>query len=176
MSYPPIPQARDINAPIEPTGNPLLSGLGPAAYAQRADTPDLTVHKKPKIVPMRVATDFSVDARDPDPRGMTVLGCDGAAAGTVVDIWVDRSEPQVRYLEVSVANGGRKVLLPVTAARVHASARRIAVKSITAAQFADVPGTKSPDQVTLLEEDRIQAYYAGGYLYATPNRTEPAWQ
>jgi hypothetical protein len=30
--------------------------------------------------------------------------------------------------------------------------------------------------VTLLEEDRIVGYYAGGYLYATPNRTEPAWQ
>jgi photosynthetic reaction center H subunit len=125
---------------------------------------------------MRVATDFFVDARDPDPRGFTVVGCDHAAAGTVTDIWVDRSEPQVRYLEVKLAATGRNVLLPITCARVQVERRRVDVKSITGAQFADVPGTRSPDEVTLLEEDRIVGYYAGGYLYATPNRTEPAWQ
>ncbi len=175
MAYPPIPRARDINSPIEPTGNKLLSGLGPAAWAERADTPDLTVKGEPKIVPMRVATDFSVDRRDPDPRGWEVLGCDGEVAGTIGELWVDRSEPQLRYLEVKLA-GGRTVLCPVTCARFHAAKKRVTVKSITAAQFADVPQAKANDRVTLLEEDRIQAYYAGGYLYATPNRVEPALQ
>ena len=40
-------------------------------------------------------------------------------------------------------------------------------------QFADVPTLANPDQVTLLEEDRISAYYAGGTLYAEPSRLGP---
>jgi photosynthetic reaction center H subunit len=47
------------------------------------------------------------------------------------------------------------------------------VKAITAAQFVDVPATASDRQITLREEDRIMAYYAGGHLYATPSRSEP---
>jgi photosynthetic reaction center H subunit len=31
----------------------------------------------------------------------------------------------------------------------------------------------NPDQVTLREEDRIAAYFAGGNLYAEPKRVEP---
>jgi photosynthetic reaction center H subunit len=33
--------------------------------------------------------------------------------------------------------------------------------------------TKRDDQVTLLEEEKIMAYYGGGTLYATPQRQEP---
>ena len=47
------------------------------------------------------------------------------------------------------------------------------MSSILADQFADVPGIKSPDQITLLEEDKVCAYYGGGTLYATPGRAEP---
>ena len=45
--------------------------------------------------------------------------------------------------------------------------------AITAAQFADVPALKNPDQVTRLEEDKITGYFAGGHLYAMPHRQEP---
>jgi len=152
--------------------NPLLSGLGPSAYADRKDEPDLTVHGTPKVVPMRVDTTFFLDPRDRDFRGMTVTGLDGNVAGTVTEIWVDRAEPQVRYLEMTVAANGRTVLLPVTNVKLDRKRDVLHVKSITAAQFADVPGTRVPDLVTLLEEDRIQAYYAGGYLYAVPSRRE----
>ena len=47
------------------------------------------------------------------------------------------------------------------------------VRSILAAQFADVPAIANPNQVTKLEEDRIVGYYAGGTLYATPDRMGP---
>jgi photosynthetic reaction center H subunit len=174
MAYPTIPRARDISDPIEPTGNKLLSGLGPAAWAERADRPDLTVHGAAKIVPMRVAPEFFVEPRDPDPRGFEVLGLDGAVAGTVAELWVDRSEPQVRYLEVLVTATGALVLLPVTLARIDAGARRVMTRAITGAQFAGVPTTRAFHEVTLLEEDRIGAYYAGGLLYATPERAESA--
>ena len=61
----------------------------------------------------------------------------------------------------------------MTLARVNGRERRVLVKSITAAQFADVPRTKSPAQVTFLEEERISAYYGGGHLYATADRLGP---
>jgi hypothetical protein len=102
MAYPSVPRARNINDPIEPTGNKLLSGVGPAAWAERADRPDLTIHGEPKIVPMRTAPEFFVEPRDPDPRRYDVVGCDGAVAGSVAELWVDKSEPQVRYLECSL--------------------------------------------------------------------------
>lgn len=162
-------------APLEPTGNPMLDGVGPASYAMRSDTPDLTLDGQPKIVPLRVATDFALASRDPDPRGMSVVGADGEVGGTVADVWVDRSEPQVRYLEIAVkaGNDARRVLVPIALAKVNGSRRRVTVRSILGHQFAAVPGHKHADRVTLLEEDRISAYYAGGTLYATPDRLGP---
>jgi photosynthetic reaction center H subunit len=168
-----VPAYSNAPAAASSTPNPLLSNMGPASYADRKDEPDLTVHGTPKIVPLRADPDFYLDPRDPDYRGMPVVGMDLVPAGTVREVWVDRAEPQARYLEVTVAANGRNVLLPVTNVRLNRSRGFLAVKSITGAQFADVPGTKSPDLVTLLEEDQIQAYFAGGYLFAHPNRAEP---
>lgn len=153
--------------------NPMLSGRGPAAWADRADVPDLTVHGEPKVVPMRAAPNFFIEPRDPDPRGMAVLGADDVEAGTVTDLWVDRAEPQLRYLEVSVHATARTVLVPTTMIRVDARGRRVRVQAILARHFADVPAIARPDRVTLLEEDRIMAYFAGGTMYATPQRREP---
>ena len=169
-----IPRTADIGNPIPVPGDPMTAGLGPGAWADRADHPDLTVDGRPKIVPIRADTTFYLDPRDPDPRGMEVLGLDGELAGTVAEVWVDRSEPQVRYLEVLVEATGRLVLLPITFCRFDVARRRVRVQSIKAAHFAKVPPTKSFNEVTLLEEDKIQAYYGGGYLYADPSRLEPA--
>jgi photosynthetic reaction center H subunit len=168
------PFRKHFGAPLEPTGNPLVDGVGPASYANRADVPDLTLDGAPKIVPLRIATDFSLQPRDPDPRGKQVVGADGVIGGTVRDVWVDRSEPQIRYLELEVAApaGARRVLLPINMARIRR--REVTVNSLLGRHFADIPGLRHPDQVTLLEEDRICAYYAGGQLYARPYRFGPA--
>ena len=61
--------------------------------------------------------------------------------------------------------------MPITMARV--SRGCVVTDAITGAQIAGVPRTKSADQVTLLEEEKIQAYYGAGYLWATPDRAEP---
>lgn len=167
-----IPATPSMDDPFSPPGDPMQAGLGPSAWAERRDVPDLTIDGRPKIVPISADADFYVEPRDPDPRGFTVVGLDEAPAGTVSDIWVDRSEPQVRYLEVHVSATGAKVLLPITGCRFNVSARRVEVRSIKAEHFAHVPRTKSPVQVTFLEEDKIQAYYSGGHLYATKDRTE----
>jgi photosynthetic reaction center H subunit len=165
------PVSRASGSPLEPDGDPMLAGVGPGSWAERHDTPDLTLDGAPKIVPLRVATDFSVNLTDPDPRGKSVVAGDGQVAGTVVDLWVDRSEPQVRYFEAEIA-GGRRALIPAGFAKVD-GAGTVRVVSILAAQFARVPALANPDRVTLLEEDKICAYYGGGTLYAEPERQEP---
>ncbi len=159
-----------IGAPLEPVGNPLLAGIGPGAWAQRADVPDMTDHGEVKIVPLRVASDHGVSKRDTDPRGLPVFGADGEVAGTVADMWVDRSEMMFRYIEVALPDGGRR-LLPVPFARIKKTG--VEVHALLAHQFADVPTTRSPEQVTFLEEEKISACYGAGQLYATPERKEP---
>jgi len=159
-------------APFAPVGNPLVDAVGPASYAERADEPDLTLEGTPQIVPMSVADNVFLDPRDPDPRGMLVESADRAIVGTIDDVWVDRSDPMIRYLQVDLNEGGT-VLLPVVLADIDARLRRVKVKALFASQFADVPRTASSTQITMLEEDRITGYYAGGYLYATPARQEP---
>jgi photosynthetic reaction center H subunit len=163
-------------APLEPDGDPMMDGVGPASYAERLDIPDATVHGTPKLVPLRKADGWHIEERDPDPRGMPVIGADGKVGGTVKDVWVDVAEYIMRYLEVEVsdkAGNTRNVLLPTTLSRIWASRKRVEVKSITSKQFMKVPGIRHPDVVTRLEEDRICAFYSSGHLYATPERAEP---
>lgn len=170
------PTAPWAGAPLTPTGNPMVDGVGPAAYAQRPDEPERT-HEEglPLIVPMRVATTSTLDPEDPDPRGMGVIAADGLPAGTVVDAWVDRSETLVRYLEVETqsAGGPRRVLVPMTLIRIDEKRGVIRVAAVLARHFADAPTTRHPDEVTLLEEDRIMAYFGSGHMYATPDRMGP---
>ena len=166
---------RSPGAPLQPAGNPMLSNMGPASYANRADVPDSTIHGLPRIVPLRTAPDFGVSTKDTDPRGLPVVGADGAVGGVVRDVWIDRAEVLFRYLEVEVAgaasDGRNSVLLPVNFSRI--GARRVVVDSVLGSQFAGVPQTRSPDHVTFLEEEKIMAYYGAGTLYATPGRAEP---
>ncbi len=159
-------------AAYTPTGDPMRDGVGPASYAERKDWPDLTVEGHPRIVPFRVARDLSVAKEDRDPRGFVVLGADNKEAGVVADLWVDRSEAIIRYIEVRLPTAGT-ALLPMTLARVDMARGRILVDSILASQFAGVPKLRNADQITRLEEDKICGYYGGGKLYATPARLEP---
>ncbi len=163
---------RSAGAPYEPTGNPLVDGVGPAAYADRAKRPDLDWEGHPRIVPMRRTSELSVTRQDVDPRGLTVLGCDGVAVGKVNEIWIDRADRLVRYLEVTL-DAGRTVLVPFTMALVKGRKGVVQVDAVRGDQFADAPGIASPDTITLYEEDRIVGYFGGGYLYATPGRQEP---
>lgn len=164
-------------SPLVPTGNPMIDGVGPAAWADRADEPDRTFHGAPKIVPMRLDPTFSVAKGDPDPRGLPVEAADKVTAGTVIELWVDRAEPQVRYYEVQLSGTERRIMLPAGFVQWPNFGLwgndRLLVKSITAAQFAEVPAIRRDDQITLLEEDKVMAYFAGGHLYATAARSEP---
>jgi photosynthetic reaction center H subunit len=144
--------------------------VGPGAWAARADHPDMTFEGELKIVPLRVADDHGVAVQDTDPRGLAVFGADGEVAGTVKDLWVDRSEMMFRYIELDLPTG-RSVLLPMNFARIKKTG--IYVHALLAEQFANVPGVRTPNQITLLEEEKIMAYFGAGLLYATPDRQEP---
>ena len=184
---PPNARAVDSNfgAPLEPIGNPLTAGIGPGSWANRADRPDLTIKGIARIVPMRVATDFFVAHEDPDPRGLDVIGMDDAVAGKVVDLWVDRSEPCLRYLEIEVSGGSGRRLVPLPFTRIprqkgflpfmstDTSAPHVKVHVLKSGDFAGIPQTKSPDLVTLLEEDKISAYFGAGSLWNSELRFGP---
>lgn len=169
------PAAPHFGAPLIPTGDPMIDGVGPASYAQRQDTPDLTIDGVPRVVPMRVDPGFTVSRHDVDPRGMAVIAADGVEVGTITDLWVDRSEPMILYFEASLDGPAapRSVLIPTGFTDIRKSRRQILVDALYPHQFATVPALASPDQVTLLEEDKISAYYAGGLFYADDRRQEP---
>ncbi len=163
-------------APKQPTGNPMLDGVGPASYAERADVPDLTHHGEPRIVPTRADKQFSAHPRDLNPIGLEMRCCDRQVGGVVSDIWVDRSEHIIRYYEVTVGNGkgAKKVLVPMGFVVVRkGNDPHLYVHAVTSAQLAEAPKTKHSEQVTLLEEDKIMGYFGGGLLYATRMRAEP---
>lgn len=162
-----------LGAPLVPTGDPLADGVGPAAHAERAEEPERTWEGEPLIAPARLVHGATVAKEDVDPRGMPVVAADKAIAGTVVELWIDRSEPQIRYLELATKDGGRRVLMPIAFARIDPRRREVRTRALTAAQIARVPGIASDSQITKREEDRICAFWAGGYLYATPDRQEP---
>jgi photosynthetic reaction center H subunit len=147
----------------------LLAGVGPGSYANRADHVDYDLEGHARIRPLRKINDFAIAKQDTNPIGLSVIGADGNKAGVVKDVWVDHMEMMIRYLELDVK--GATVLLPVNFSRI--GEQDIQVKSILADQFAAVPKTKNPEEITLLEEEKIMAYYGAGTLYATPERQEP---
>lgn len=167
------PASTTSGAPLEPLSNGMRDAVGPGAYALREDVPELTSHGDPAIQPLRTATAYDVAPQDTDPRGLPVLGGDGKQGGIVRDIWIDSAEMLFRYLEVetNVKGGTRNVLLPIPFARIRRN--HVEVHAIYGMHFADVPGTRHPDQVTKREEDQISAYYGAGTLYASPDRSEP---
>ncbi len=159
-------------SPFVPTGDPMVDGIGPAAWAPRRDVPELDGHGHPKIRPLSTLPDFHVSAGR-DPRGKPVVGGDGEVVGRVIDIWVDVPEQLVRYLTVDLnpEGSGQTRVIPITMARIKSD--RVTVRSLFEHNFPGIPQIRTPDQITLLEEDKITAYHAGGTLYATPSRAEP---
>ena len=156
-----------------PTGNPMLDGVGPASYTERHDHPELTITGENLIVPMRIAEGFKISKGSGDPRGTPVECFDGTSVGVVKDLWVDRADYDVRYLEVELESDSTTRLLPMPMAHYNRRRNKINVASIRSTQFADVPTIKNPDQVTVLEEDKIMAYFGSGHLYAIPSRLGP---
>ncbi|KAA9006877.1 photosynthetic reaction center subunit H [Histidinibacterium aquaticum] len=159
-------------APYEPTGDPMVDGVGPASWVPRRDAPELDAHGHPKIKPMSALPAFAVTAGN-DPRGKPVVSYDGEVVGRITDMMVDIPEALVRYLvmDLNPEGTGQTRLIPINLCRIKSD--RVYVQSLYAANFAGIPTAKSPDEVTLLEEEKVMAYFAGGKLYADPSRLGP---
>lgn len=156
-------------APYVPTGNPLTDGIGPAAFAERSRWPDIDAHGNPRIVPLSSDTSISVAPASIDPRGLPVIGADDRVAGTVTDLWVDRAEHIIRYLAVDTGSG--TVLAPMAMALVRKD--HVSIDAVNAADFAGAPMPEAATEITRYEEERVVAYFGGGYLYANADRQEP---
>ena len=165
-------------SPIEPVGNPLTAGVGPGSYAMRADVPDVNCHGEVRIAPLRVSPGFFTDTKDPELRGFGLVGVDGKAGGTITDLWIDRAEFLIRYLEVATINDdatptGATILVPMTMCAVKKNSKTVYIDAVKGGQVRGAPQLKSANQVTLLEEEKIVGYFGAGYLYATADRAEP---
>lgn len=149
----------------------MADGVGPAAFAERANKPELTMEGKNRVVPLRVLPDYKLSRLSRDPRGFEVRGYDNEVAGKVVELWVDRYEGMVRFLEID--SRGKTVMAPLGFARINLDQPRVTVQAIKGEQFAKIPSIASKDQITENEVERIQAYFGGGYMYADKKRAEP---
>ncbi|MDP3503406.1 MAG: PRC-barrel domain-containing protein [Myxococcales bacterium] len=104
----------------------------------------------------------------PDPRGWDVVGGDDELAGKVKDIWVDRANMLVRYLEVELGEGTGATgtrLIPMPLIRLSSDTRRVEVSAILAKHFGQVPSLKNPARVDVMEE-LVSAFCAGGKRFA----------
>jgi len=162
-------------APLIPTGDPLVDGVGPASWAERPDYPDAMADGSAKIVPMAKSEHFKIAEQDTSPIGMSVVAADGQTVGQITEVWVDQMESVIRYFEVSVGEGTR--LIPMHFATVRNSYRGLGkiyyVHTLPAARFEGIPQIATDSQITMLEEEKLMAYFAGGSLYGLPQRTEP---
>ena len=96
-----------------------------------------------------------------------MLAGDLEVVGRVSDMWVDAPEQLVRYLEIELNTGGKR-LVPMPMAKIQAN--RVRVNALTSDLFGAIPATRSASEVTMLEEDKISGYVAGGWLYAAGKR------
>lgn len=154
-------------SPMVPTGDPMVDGVGPASWAARKDHPELDAHGHVKIKPMTALPDFNVSAGR-DPRCLPVMGGDGEIIGRIVDMWIDVPEQMVRYMTVDLnpEGSGKHRLIPMTMAVIKHD--HVKVKSLHAHNWDGIPQAKSADQVTLLEEEKVMAWFGGGAMYANP--------
>jgi photosynthetic reaction center H subunit len=148
--------------PHMPTGNPMLDGVGPASWVPRQDAPELDAHGHAKIQPMSQVSDFVISAGR-DPRGLPVQAGDLEVVGRISDLWVDVPEQLVRYLEIELNSGSRR-LVPMAMVKIWAD--RVRVNALVSDQFEGIPACNGLTSVTKLEEDKISGYVAGGWMYA----------
>jgi len=89
--------------------------------------------------------DYRVSDEDPDPRGWSVVGRDGATIGRVEDLIVDTAAMKVRYLDIAVtdaaATGSSRARIP--ASRVDLEpAQRTVVADLSRAELSAFLGSE----------------------------------
>ena len=162
------PREFHTGAALYPIGDPLLAGIGPGSYTLRRDKPWQVIDGSNALEPLRVATEYVCRDPDMDPRGRRVLGLDYVEAGTCVDIWIDKDSKILRYLEVELNGGVGRRLVPIFYTVIRRNTTYVQVDCITGAQFAQAPVLRQPTVLTAREEDMLNGFFAGGYVYSEP--------
>ena len=160
-------------SPLDPSGDPLADGVGPASWALRREEPLWFTAGVTQLAPLRTIEGWRVADGDVDPRGFAVTDAWGEAAGVVRDLWLDRGVKILRYLEVETPADGR-ALLPIHHTEVRRFARAVALRGVHAGEVAASPRPAHPDVVTGREDDSICAFYAGARFYADQKTRRPA--
>jgi len=62
-------------------------------------------------------------------------------------------------------------VIPMNFAKIKGD--RVVIRSLHAHNVMGIPTIKKADVITLLEEEKIMAYFGGGTMYADPSRAEP---
>ncbi len=162
------PRAFFPGAALYPVGDPLLAGIGPGAYALRRDHPFTMGDGSPQVQPLRDAMEYKCRDLDMDPRGRRVFGADMADAGVCFDIWVDKGSKILRYLEIEMVGSIERRLVPIFYVVIRRNTDYLQVDAITAAQFAKIPVLRNPTVITAREEDIVNGFFAGAYIYSAP--------
>ncbi|WP_373065433.1 PRC-barrel domain-containing protein [Gemmatimonas sp.] len=88
------------------------------------ETQNTDENERPRLVPLKQASDLDVAEGDSDIRGWDLRTKDGQKIGTVEDLIVDTSLMRVRYIEGEVKlddatqETKRRVLIPIESARL----------------------------------------------------------
>jgi uncharacterized protein (TIGR02271 family) len=89
--------------------------------------------------------DYRVSEEDPDPRGWSVVGRDGAAIGRVEDLIVDTDAMKVRYLDVAVTGaataGGSRARIPASRVDLEPQQRTV-ITDLSQAELSAFLGTE----------------------------------
>lgn len=172
---------REREAPVFPDGakyqaegypmtaeDPLGQALGTAAHPDRHDLADLNVLGEPKIVPLSEWDEYHVADGDVDPRGWPIVSNDGVEVGFIKDLWFNRAEFFLRYFEFEIPGEERTRMAPLFFCKVKTKAKVVEAFTLNADDLRRTPITGTVEYITMLEEDRVNAFFAGGRLYSKP--------
>jgi len=150
--------------PLDAT-NPLDVGIGPAAWQPDKPTyPDLTFEGDPKIISLNAHPAYYINSGDPDPRGLLLYGLDREPVGRIVDIWFNQAEYDARYFSYAIDGRIGQFLAPVFLCVLDMKNKMARVNTLTARQLRNNP-VRAGEVISWRDEDRVNAYFAGGVLY-----------
>ena len=152
---------------IDPRGMPVVAADG----KQVGTVSDLWIDlAEPQIYFLEVQTDGEASGAtaaaatvDDTPAGNPVAG----------ELFGEASGEEETVAAVDVTGVGAGIMVPFGFADIDKRAGNIRVNALYGHQFANVPRLRSPDRITLLEEDKIMGYFGGGLLMADDKRAEP---
>lgn len=156
-----------IGYPLDPGPDPLMEGIGAAAWARlREEKPDLDVEGEPKLIPLNDNNEYYIPDGDPDPRGWNLVSADERRVGRVHDLWFNRAEFFLRYYEVSIEGAEGRRLIPAFFAEALPRDRIVRATTLVAKDLRRIPVRAAEDCITMREEDRLNGFFAGGLRFS----------